>query len=632
MVRVSSHFQAAVISMRMRLLFLAFLWCGAASRVSGATIYVDRQIAPASCTNYAPASRSCGSGAGRAYKTVAGAAGVAVAGDTVFVRGGSYSEPLSPAASGTAALPITFSAYPAETPILTGVADVAITLIGRSYVVIDGLTVTSVGGLGRIENGTGNIVRNCTFSLATISGTTGGWKLVRATFNQILNNTLDDANDSITIQESDRNVVEGNTVTKARHSLLSLRCGNFNVVRGNTFSNPDQKDLEIYDCEGTSDAPVKLDATKRNLIEDNVIADTKATSSDHDYNGIQFGGQQGIVRRNVFRDNQGGGMNFQYYSQESLYNNRNRVYHNTFYGNRCYGVVGESGSASQFFDNRVRNSLFYKNTSCAGGGTAQTLIADAGQVILSNNALATTSPGFVGEAVRDLHLAPGSAMIDAGAFLTTATSAGTGTSLPVADAGYFYDGFQVPGQVGDLIQLQGQTGVARILAIDYNTNTLTLDTALTRTAGQGVALAYVGAAPDQGAFEFVPPPPPAVAVRFYTVPPCRRFDTRVNASGGPALRASSTRAFAITGACNIPTTAKAISSNLTVTQGTTQGFLSIYPTGAPLPSSSTINFSAAQTRANSVILALGHGGAVTLRSGQPTGTTHVILDVNGYYQ
>jgi len=618
--------------MRIRLYLLVSLSCGASSWAAGATLYVDREIAPVSCTNYAPASRACAGGAARAYKTVAGAAGVAVAGDTVLLRGGTYNEGLSPAASGTAALPLTFIAQAGETPILTGVADVALSLLGRSYVVVDGLSVTNVGGWGRIENGTNNILRNNSFSRATISGTTGGLKLVRATFNQILNNTLDDGNDNITIQESDRNVIEGNTLTQARHSLLSLRCGNYNVVRGNTFSNPDQKDLEIYDCEGTSDAPVKLDATKRNLIEDNVIADTKATSSDHDYNGIQFGGQQGIVRRNVFRDNLGGGINFQYYSEESLFNNRNRVYHNTYYGNRCYGVVGESGSGSQFFDNRVRNSLFYKNTNCGGSGSAQTLIADSSQVILSNNALATTSPGFVGESVRDLHLAPGSPMIDAGAFLTTATSAGTGTSLPVADAGYFYDGFQVPGQVGDLIQLQGQTVVARIVAIDYNTNTLTLDLALTRTAGQGVALAYVGAAPDLGAFEFVPPPAPAVAVRFYTVPPCRRFDTRVNANGGPALRANSTRTFRVTGACSVPPTAKALSANLTVTQGTTAGFLAIYPTGAPLPSSSTINFGAAQTRANSVILALGHGGAVTLRSGQPTGTAHVILDVNGYYQ
>jgi len=337
--------------------------------VRGATLYVDGQVASASCTTYAPATRSCSGGADRAYRTLAGAASAAVAGDTVYLRGGTYSEQLSPARSGSASLPITFAAYPGESPTLSGVSSPALWLIQRSYIVVDGLTVSNVGGWGRLEDAAYNTIRNCTFTVATIEGTTGGLKLVRSTYNKILDNTFDDGNDNITVQESDRNVFQGNTVSTGRHSLLSLRCGNYNVVRANTFSNPDQKDLEIYDCEGTSDAPVKLDATKRNLVEDNVIADTRSSDASHDYNGIQFAGQQGIVRRNVFRDDLGGGINFQYYSDESLYNNRNRVYHNTFYNNRCYGIVGDTGDSSRYYDNRARNNILYKNTSCSGGAT-----------------------------------------------------------------------------------------------------------------------------------------------------------------------------------------------------------------------------------------------------------------------
>ena len=386
-------------------------------------------------------------------------------------------------------------------PTLSNVSDAALCgSIQRSYIVVDGLTVRNVGGWGRLEDAAYNTIRNCTFSNATVQGTTGGLKLVRSTYNRILDNTFDAGNDNIVIQESDRNVVQGNTVSHGRHSLLSLRCGNQNVIRGNTFSNPDQKDLEIYDCEGTSDAPVKLDATKRNLVEGNVIADTLAATADYRYNGIQFGGQQAIVRRNVFRDAMGGGINFQSYSDESLYNNRNRVYHNTFYGNRCYGIVGQSGSSSQFFDNRARNNVLYKNTNCSGSG-GQTSIANASQVILSDNALATTSPGFVDEAGRDFHLVSGSPMIDAAAFLTTATAAGSGTQLTVADASYFFDGNGIPGELGDEIQLQGQTTVARVVAVDLAANRLTLDRSLTWTAGAGVALKFSGTKPDLGAFE-----------------------------------------------------------------------------------------------------------------------------------
>jgi hypothetical protein len=73
--------------------------------------------------------------------------------------------------------------------------------------------------------------------------------------------------------------------------------------------------------------------------------------------------------------------------------------------------------------------------------------------------------------------------------------------MQVDNAGYFYDGFDIPGEVGDLIQLSGQTQTARIVEIDYATNTLTLDRALTWMAGQGVSLAYSGNAPDIGASE-----------------------------------------------------------------------------------------------------------------------------------
>ncbi len=465
-----------------------------------ATLYVDGQIGSANCADYSPPTRKCGGGSARAFRTIQGAADVAAAGNVVHVREGTYSERLIPGRSGTEAQPITFAAAPGETATLTGLDQPAIFLKARSFVVIEGFTVSNVLGWARLEDSSHNVLRKNRFSGATASGTTGGVKLVRSTHNRILENTLEGGNDNISIQESDRNVVQGNSISHGRHSLLSLRCGNYNVVRGNTFSNPDQKDLEIYDCEGTSDAPVKLDATKRNLVEGNVIADTRGSSASHRYNGIQYAGQQGIVRRNVFRDNAGGGLNFQYYSDESLYNNRNRVYHNTFYNNRCYGIVGGTGSGSRFYDNRARNNVLYRNTDCSGSG-GQTWIANASQVILSDNAIATTSPGFVDEAARDFHLAFGSPMIDAAVFLTTATATGSGTQLPVADASYFFDGYGIPGELGDEIQLQGQTTVARVVAVDLVANRLTLDRPLTWTLGQGVALRFAGATPDLGAHE-----------------------------------------------------------------------------------------------------------------------------------
>jgi hypothetical protein len=93
-------------------------------------------------------------------------------------------------------------------------------------------------------------------------------------------------------------------------------------------------------------------------------------------------------------------------------------------------------------------------------------------------------------------------MIDAGAFLTTTTAAGSGTRIPVADAGYFYGGHGIPGELGDEIQLQGQTTIARVVYVDVVAKRLTVDRSLSWSSGKGVALRYSGTRPDMGAFEY----------------------------------------------------------------------------------------------------------------------------------
>lgn len=82
-----------------------------------------------------------------------------------------------------------------------------------------------------------------------------------------------------------------------------------------------------------------------------------------------------------------------------------------------------------------------------------------------------------------------------------AVGAASGTALPVDDARWFFDGYGIPGEAGDEIRLAGTEVTARVVAIDYDANVLTLATAVTWTAGQGVSPAWLGAAPDVGAVE-----------------------------------------------------------------------------------------------------------------------------------
>jgi hypothetical protein len=126
----------------------------------------------------------------------------------------------------------------------------------------------------------------------------------------------------------------------------------------------------------------------------------------------------------------------------------------------------------------------------------------------------------------------------------------------------------------------------------------------------------------------------ATGLGFFTVTPCRVADTRLPAGplGGPALSAGTARSFLVAGQCGIPPTAKSVSVNVTVTQPTSQGHLTLYPGGSSLPLASTMNYRAGQTRANNAILSLGSLGEISVVSGQPSGTVQFILDVNGYFQ
>jgi serine protease len=120
-------------------------------------------------------------------------------------------------------------------------------------------------------------------------------------------------------------------------------------------------------------------------------------------------------------------------------------------------------------------------------------------------------------------------------------------------------------------------------------------------------------------------------LRFYPLTPCRVVDTRGPAGpfGGPEMEAQSTRSFAIpAGGCNVPSTAKAYSMNVTVVPAGVLSFLTAWPAGAGQPFVSTLNSFDGSVVANAAIVPAGANGAVSI---YVTDRTHVILDINGYF-
>jgi hypothetical protein len=120
---------------------------------------------------------------------------------------------------------------------------------------------------------------------------------------------------------------------------------------------------------------------------------------------------------------------------------------------------------------------------------------------------------------------------------------------------------------------------------------------------------------------------------FFTLVPCRLLDTRNPAGtyGGPALGAGQTRVLPVAGQCGIPGSARAVAFNVTVTQPSAGGNLRLFAAGAPAPLASSLNYGAGQTRGNNGVVGLGAPG-LAIRCSQASGTAHVILDVNGYFE
>jgi len=128
---------------------------------------------------------------------------------------------------------------------------------------------------------------------------------------------------------------------------------------------------------------------------------------------------------------------------------------------------------------------------------------------------------------------------------------------------------------------------------------------------------------------------------FVAQDPCRIIDTR---AGGGKLAANSTRTFFVkgttgfapqggkTGGCGIPEFAAAVAVSVTTTNSSANNRLVTFPAGSPVPTSTTVSYLKSANVTGSTIVQLASGTGKVLAIHNFNATTHVVVDVVGYFE
>jgi hypothetical protein len=120
--------------------------------------------------------------------------------------------------------------------------------------------------------------------------------------------------------------------------------------------------------------------------------------------------------------------------------------------------------------------------------------------------------------------------------------------------------------------------------------------------------------------------------RYNPITPSRIMDTRNNVGPVSApLSADATVNLDVTGFGGVPASGvSAVVVNVTATETTSAGYLTVFPQAGSLPDVSNLNFVAGATRANLVTVGVNQSnGLISIFN--KFGNTHVIVDVMGWY-
>lgn len=118
--------------------------------------------------------------------------------------------------------------------------------------------------------------------------------------------------------------------------------------------------------------------------------------------------------------------------------------------------------------------------------------------------------------------------------------------------------------------------------------------------------------------------------RYQPLAPRRIADTRSGIGVAKARVGTTPLSVTIAGANGVPASGvTAVQINLTAVAPSQDTYLTVYPSGSPMPNASNLNLAGQAVRANSVIARVGADGKILVVCGQ--GNTDVLVDVVGYF-
>jgi glucose/arabinose dehydrogenase len=135
-----------------------------------------------------------------------------------------------------------------------------------------------------------------------------------------------------------------------------------------------------------------------------------------------------------------------------------------------------------------------------------------------------------------------------------------------------------------------------------------------------------------GRIAFPTSPPTPTETTFVPVSPVRVLDTRDGTGLSGPFSAGTPRTWPVAGVSGLPANAVAVTGNLTVTDQTEGGWVTVSPTPSANASPSTLNFPLGEDRANNVTIALGPSGSLSaVYAAAPGRTAQLVFDVTGYF-